>query len=1589
MGNSKLPSPSDVFEEDKQSALPSPDAILGGGEKKKQSNGLDTSLQPLSPSPLFPGTGAQESGSESISIVPKPKYEYKWSDSQPLRTASVAPHPAKVTTKIGTVSQNTATAALVHPDLYSKKANREQYVSTLDLPEEEKKQALSQFDAHAVAAEDIQRLNEAIKKEPDNPEPQLKVIENYIALGSIEQADKLSDQIIATHPTWSPAYSYKAKIQADAGNYAFGVDILNKGIAQNPADPTLYNNRASIKSQSGDFQGAIQDIDTGLSFTKNPHLLENMWVQKAIIFKKLLDASEKPDAEKMIEQIYGKHDPHIDQTNKEFFLEKYQEAFNQANKYATQNKEITPNYKWSGMENVMGEAPKPNAGETTTDVSQPSKEGAIEQEKVRAQAELTNKIINPDKPLTNYVLEYAKEHGEQVVEGVKQAGKGLKEGGATGALDLFLGSANAAFGALSLTVPEVAGFNAVAAIAPDKLNKWAFSFASSVADALNMKPTEGSIGDKALKTADLLIPLLILHKKGAEAEEVKKIEVVEEKLKNGQELSKEDAPIIAETLREQATDANLKKAVEDSGKAEPIKSSEANGETKVEPKTADAKVSSSAVASEPKEAATTQTEVPKVEEKPVSPIENKVAPKVKYEIPEKLKIETVKPEEAILVKNIPVEDIKVDPDLRSKIEERLKSGIESTKGDAPISVKYNSDGSLEIMDGLHRLISKKPGETIDARVFNVEQSHEKFVPAPKEESILPAPSSVKRGDEIMVLQGEFKGQLKKVEGYGKLAHFETGDKTGGYTVFVENNKGEHVPVTHWEKVSKEESPQSIKTDEPVLTREESKTSEEVTDTTSEQKKAVINRVHEGKTPEEIKTAVEKHGLNYTVETHPEAERLAFGFVKEVGIDNALEAVRDNKVEGGAAPFVWATAIDAVHKEYLSEKDPELKMKLAEKEASLIDEFDKKSRSSGRFSSAQQAAYQVSDLGYKLGSILNRAKDANLGEGVSEILKGRLADLSSKLEEVNQKMADREKSINQDTDTKIAEEVDKLVKTIYEKLPTERRRKADKAIAALEGMQAKLRANAYSSVVPIPIIDAGISVIKSAIKAGVNIADAVELGINHIKERYGKNWERENDFRKDVLDEFKKQSLDFKKEPRDENELEKYKKAIRKSIERRKDKLAQKDFSKKSKPSAPDLDKEAFDLLVEKNKLKDEIDTEIEKIRLKNRPMIDKVEDNFIDILNLPKSLMASADLSAPLRQGAVLSFKHPIITSKTMVEMFRQAFSEKKAVDWLTRLRSSPEYDVMQKAGLYISEPTAKLSAKEEQFISNIAHKIPIWGKVVKGSERAYTGYLNKLRVDVFSQFHDGLIKQGIKGEELNRELESFSDFVNNASGRGNLGRFEDSAAGLNAFFFSPRYAVSRFNLINPYEYVKMAPKAREEALKTLGVYIGMGSTVLALAQAGGAKVVLDPRSSDFGKIRIGDTRFDIWSGFQQWVRLIAQVATGQKTDLRGKTKELGKGYKSDTRLDLIGHFLRFKASPALGSSMDVLSGKDAGGNDVSYKFKDLNSFLNTEEGKLITPLYLQDLSKAMESDNKAVGAAGAVGSFFGAGVSTYSDKKK
>lgn len=443
----------------------------------------------------------------------------------------------------------------------------------------------------------------------------------------------------------------------------------------------------------------------------------------------------------------------------------------------------------------------------------------------------------------------------------------------------------------------------------------------------------------------------------------------------------------------------------------------------------------------------------------------------------------------------------------------------------------------------------------------------------------------------------------------------------------------------------------------------------------------------------------------------------------------------------------------------------------------------------------------------------------------------------------------------------------------------------------------------------------------------------------------------------------------------------YKARLKEQTEEFERRLKEEDFTKKEKRETP-RDKEIEQLLVERERIKSEFDVAQEKNRLSNRSMGEKMKDLAMDVWNLPKSMLSTLDFSAPFRQGALLSFAHPSAGGRAFVEMFSQSVSQRKYEDWLHKVKLSPYYPLIRDSKLYLAEPSARLTAKEEAFMSNLAQKIPGFGFLVRASERAYTAYLNKLRLDVFSAGADRLRSTGMSFKSNPEAFKAWADYVNNATGRGNLGGLDRAAGVLNGLFFSPRYLASRFNILNPVVYAKMPLAVRKMAMRDTLTYISFTTMMVMLAGAAGAEVEWDPRSTDFGKIRIGSTRYDLWAGFQPLVRVLAQLASGQKKSTKtGKINALdGKKWGSETRLDVIMRFLRSKLSPAAGAVVNLSQGKDMLGNEVTIQGEAIRN---------VIPLYVQDMADILDKEGAVGVGKTALPAMFGVGVQTYGGEKK
>lgn len=383
--------------------------------------------------------------------------------------------------------------------------------------------------------------------------------------------------------------------------------------------------------------------------------------------------------------------------------------------------------------------------------------------------------------------------------------------------------------------------------------------------------------------------------------------------------------------------------------------------------------------------------------------------------------------------------------------------------------------------------------------------------------------------------------------------------------------------------------------------------------------------------------------------------------------------------------------------------------------------------------------------------------------------------------------------------------------------------------------------------------------------------------------------------------------------------------------------------------------------------------------LNKREVLAKFSDLLVNAVNFPKAMMASYDMSAPLRQGGFFVGRPQFY--KSFEGMFRVVGSEKAFNALGSEISSRPTYEFMDRYGLGLTSLGSQLMDREEAFMSNFAEKIPLFGVGIKASERAYVGFLNKLRADVFDDFFYKAKELDLEPESNPELLKSIVKYVNSATGRGSVKFLESSIKALSIAFFSPRLIFSRLNLMNPMFYANLHPLVRKEALKDLLTFVAVQSSVLSLAALAGGSIGTDPRSSDFLKIKIGNTRIDTMAGFQQYTRMVGQLITGEYvSSVTGKVIKLGEGYKPITRASILGRQVEGKLSPGVSFLWTILKQQDWRGKPVDIK---------KEAAQRMVPLLLQEAYDTIKEDPRLTPLL--VPAFFGSGVQTYGkiEKKK
>lgn len=367
---------------------------------------------------------------------------------------------------------------------------------------------------------------------------------------------------------------------------------------------------------------------------------------------------------------------------------------------------------------------------------------------------------------------------------------------------------------------------------------------------------------------------------------------------------------------------------------------------------------------------------------------------------------------------------------------------------------------------------------------------------------------------------------------------------------------------------------------------------------------------------------------------------------------------------------------------------------------------------------------------------------------------------------------------------------------------------------------------------------------------------------------------------------------------------------------------------------------------------------------------------------LAKSLKATLDFSVILRQGLKTAFTHPVIWAKnsflSFVDAVRTLGGKEVMDEVLADVYSRPN----ALNGMYKKEGL-DLGNTEEAFPSSLPEKIPIAGRIFKASEVAYKAWQYRTRADVFDLLYDTAQKSGAETNGLGR-------MVNSLTGRGHLGKAEPIAGFVNNVFFSPRFLKSNIDLLTMHAFDRdMSPFVRKQAAMNLVKVIGGLAVVYGISRAlDPDSVELNPNSSDFGKIKVGDTRFDPSAGNAALVTLASRLLTQEtKSSSTGKVTKLDTGkFGAPTSGGVLLDFTEGKLAPMVSTLIALRKGSDF--NNKPVNVTSLEGVGNLATNAFL-PLPVQNYQELQSNPNSAPLLLGLIGDALGVSTNTYASTHK
>lgn len=348
-------------------------------------------------------------------------------------------------------------------------------------------------------------------------------------------------------------------------------------------------------------------------------------------------------------------------------------------------------------------------------------------------------------------------------------------------------------------------------------------------------------------------------------------------------------------------------------------------------------------------------------------------------------------------------------------------------------------------------------------------------------------------------------------------------------------------------------------------------------------------------------------------------------------------------------------------------------------------------------------------------------------------------------------------------------------------------------------------------------------------------------------------------------------------------------------------------------------------LVEFQRKYEEVSLKAQARAIENKGKAGKAGEAILKVAGNIKSLKASVDFSF-LRQLQNTAYVNWGAFKNAMKSGYKAWLESEQGVDtMLADLLTRPNA-LNGNYNAFGIEVGIKEEAFPESWLSEKigSNKLNLFRR----SEAGFNIALQTARADLFDYMWEQT-----KGDIKLLKTQKVGEAINTITGRGKFplltSQDEKQNRIVNNLLFAPKWLASRIQTLTDLRHIG---SIREMTPQGIRARAAVGNLIVMAVFANVVKAALwatddedertfyeflesafDARSSDFGKIVIGSTRFDLTTGTAGLVTLITRAVRGSTIDLSGVERET-------TVQDLLGNFLSGKASPAVRVGKDILA---------------------------------------------------------------------